>query len=271
MASPDTEIRRELRKKLGDISAQSLSNRVRAIKDKVPAPANHALYVLAFVNGVQLDKHLDGETLAAAADWLERYQNATNSEAGSSQSSSAGASRAKKQVAPRKIIVQVSGTQFKDIPQFMLGHARAAEQVAEQAYPVAFLFENALRDLIQRVLHDAYGAPWWGHVPSGVKDKAQRYQDNEKKEKWHTPRGSDPIQYIDLSDLGQIIVNKALWPHFEPLFPRKAWVTSLIHDVNVSRRIIAHMNVLPADEVKSLQASFRKLAKQLRANEALIP
>jgi hypothetical protein len=70
--------------------------------------------------------------------------------------------------------------------------------------------------------------------------------------------------------LWKIIQTK--WKDFEPLFPSQPWVETLItNDMNVSRRVLAHMNSLPADEIKGIEAAFRKWIKQLRGIESLIP
>ena len=124
-----------------------------------------------------------------------------------------------------------------------------------------------MRVVISRVLSAEFGKDWWDQVPQAVRDKAQENKDRERREKWHTPRGSDPIQYVDLMDLSTIIVNRKLWPHFEPLFPRKDWVSNLVHDFNISRRIVAHMNALPQGEIPGLRAAFRKWMLQLKSGE----
>jgi len=83
-------------------------------------------------------------------------------------------------------------------------------------------------------------------------------------------RGQREIDYVFLNDLSAII--KHQWKHFKPLFPSQAWVESLItSDINVSRRVLAHMNPIAADDVRNVEAAFRKWVKQLKAVEALIP
>ena len=63
------------------------------------------------------------------------------------------------------------------------------------------------------------------------------------------------------------------WADFAPLFPMaKPWVGSLIvNDMNVSRRPLAHMNPLAADDMSNMEAAFRKWAKALTAAQAQIP
>jgi hypothetical protein len=62
------------------------------------------------------------------------------------------------------------------------------------------------------------------------------------------------------------------WTDFKDLFPSQAWVETLItSDMNVSRRPIAHMNPLAADDISNIEAAFRKWVKQLRAKKDELP
>ena len=55
-------------------------------------------------------------------------------------------------------------------------------------------------------------------------------------------------------------------------FPNQSWVESLITgDMNVSRRVFAHMNPLTENDVKNIEAAFRKWTKQLKGAEAELP
>lgn len=272
MPSAAAQIRQELREKLG-ISKQALTNRVRKVKDSVPMAPEQALYVLAFEHGIQLDKHLDADELSTVADQVQRYQRATKS--ATSEIVDAGTktrnSRPRKQATPREVIIRATGTDFSDLPKLMFGLVGPAQRAAEEAYHLLHIFENSMREVIRRVLKGQYGSDWWDHVPKKIREKAARYQQNEAKEAWHLPRGSEPIQYVDLPDLAIIIEHHKLWPHFSQLFPRPGFVSSLVHDINVSRRVVAHMNELPKAEIKTVQVTFRKWARQLKANEDLIP
>ncbi|HUG63904.1 MAG TPA: hypothetical protein VMK83_01670 [Gaiellaceae bacterium] len=57
----------------------------------------------------------------------------------------------------------------------------------------------------------------------------------------------------------------------KPFFERTSWFQELVNEVNVSRRVAAHMNPLELDDVKNVEAAFRKWSKVLKAKEALIP
>lgn len=136
--------------------------------------------------------------------------------------------------------------------------------MAERVYPLLYLFENSIRDLIELVLKSQYGSGWWSTaVPSKVRQAAEDLKEQEKRDTYHGKRGRRDIDYLLLSHLWKIIDHK--WPDFAPLFPPgKHWVQSLIeNDMNVSRRPIAHMNPLREDDIKNVEQAFRKWRENL--------
>jgi len=187
------------------------------------------------------------------------------------ESSRTNRSRRAAPASEKRVIFSVAGIDYSDVPTLMEGLADDAKRAAGDAYPFLYLFENSMRELIRRILSKEFGDSWWSKVPPTIQTKAKENQERELKDKWHSARGAEPIQYVDLVDLATIVVSRSLWKHFASLFPRKEFVTSLVHDFNVSRRIVAHMNALPAGEVPGLQAAFRKWVLQLKAGEAQIP
>jgi hypothetical protein len=125
-------------------------------------------------------------------------------------------------------------------------------------------------DLIERVLKDAYGSEWWGNaVPRSVRDTATKHKAGEAKEPWHGVRGKRDIDYAFLNDLWCIKDN---WRHFKRFFPKQSWVEALITgDMNVSRRVFAHMNPLAENDVRNIEAAFRKWTNQLKGKECDCP
>lgn len=157
------------------------------------------------------------------------------------------------------------------IPALSRAHANDVKRMSERVYPLLYIFENSVRDLIERVLKDAYGAEWWTKaVPKSVRDTATKHKVAEAKEPWHGARGKRAIDYVFLNDLWSIIKDE--WKHFKKFFPNQSWVESLITgDMNVSRRVFAHMNPLTENDVKNIEAAFRKWTKQLKGAEAELP
>jgi hypothetical protein len=144
--------------------------------------------------------------------------------------------------------------------------------MAERVYPKLYFFENSGRDLITRVLKDAIGDDWWDKVVlPKVRNKAAGRKADEAKDPWHGKRGAALIDYLDLSDLPLIVTAPKARPHFKKFFDRPSWFQELINELNVSRRVAAHMNPLEEDDVKNVEAAFRKWAKLMKAKADLIP
>jgi hypothetical protein len=159
-----------------------------------------------------------------------------------------------------------------EVPGLKPSHAKEAVAMAERVYPTLYFFENSVRDLIEAVLSAKYGKDWWNvAVSPKVREKAEKFKEEEKKDTWHGKRGRRDLDYLLLTQLWTIIRDR--WKDFEPLFPQgAAWVQSLIEsDMNVSRRVFAHMNPLEEDDIKGLEASFRKWVKHLKAVEDRLP
>ena len=96
-----------------------------------------------------------------------------------------------------------------------------ARQMAT-VYTAIAAFENTVRDLVRRVLIDEAGADWWDQsVSAPVKNRAQRRQEEEARNRFHTQRGDDPISFIDFADLLNIM--RANEDAFAPYWPSPEW------------------------------------------------
>jgi hypothetical protein len=181
-------------------------------------------------------------------------------------------SRAAKKASPRTVSMTIGTAKYGEIPGLKASHATEAKGMAEKVYPLLYVFENSLRDLIELVLKAKYGDEWWTTaVPSKVREAADDLKEQEKRDTYHGKRGRRDIDYLLLTQLWKIINHK--WKDFEPLFPPgKHWVQSLIeNDMNVSRRPIAHMNPLEDDDIQSVQTAFRKWVRNLKAVADKLP
>ena len=173
---------------------------------------------------------------------------------------------------PRTVAMTIGADKYGEIPGLKASHLTEAKAMAERVYPFLYVFENSVRDLIEVVLRHRYGDDWWTNaVPSKVQEAAKELKEQGKKDTYHGKRGRRDIDYLLLTHLWKIINHK--WKDFEPYFPPgKHWVQSLIeNDMNVSRRPIAHMNPLENDDIKNVEAAFRKWARNLQAVADKLP
>ena len=85
----------------------------------------------------------------------------------------------------------------------------------------------------------------------------------EEKIRWHTQRGSSPINYTDLGDLANII--RTAWVHFEPHIPSIEWAGSVLDVIERSRNVIMHSGLLGREDVERIGINIRDWVKQVGA------
>ena len=106
-------------------------------------------------------------------------------------------------------------------------------------YPVVYVFENSVRNLVSSVMTTKYGEKWWDvKVGAKVKGIVRERIEKEDKNRWHGRRGAHPIFYTDIGDLKSVITGN--WPDFQDIFPNQQWVAGKIDEIEMSRNVIAH-------------------------------
>lgn len=259
------KLRTALLAKLG-VSPQRLSQRVQKRKAELPMSTELATYTIAHEEGLDVAKFLSDEQTSEVRQLVAQLRSTRQPEETAAKASTKG------RRVPKPVLVTVAGVRVERLPGMTATHAREAKTMAEKVYPALYVFENSARDVISSVLKKAFCDDWWDKVvPTKVRQKAEDRKADEAKDPWHGKRGAALIDYLDLTDLPAIVTANKAWPHFKPLFGRMSWFSELVNDLNVSRRVAAHMNPLEADDVKNVEAAFRKWAKLLKAREAELP
>jgi hypothetical protein len=261
-----SELRNALLAKLG-VSGRRLHQLAAKRKAQLPMTTVQAYYTIAHDHGIDVSRYLSPEETAEIRGLVAQLK-ATPSTAASAPPRPRPASSPSR---PRTTVVTIGGVKVENVPGLDPAHAKEAKAMAEVVYPMIYVFENSARDLIARVLERAYGSDWWElAVPKKIRDAADRTKKDEEKEAWHGARGRRDIDYVLLSDLAKIV--RARWEHFEEIFPRESWFEELVSgDMNVPRRVIAHMHPVSKEDVRLLEAAFRKWANQLKAKADRIP
>ena len=133
------------------------------------------------------------------------------------------------------------------------GKLREAREMAA-IYPLLYVIENSIREVVQRVMRAKYGADWWNTALTSGKAKqvkltsAQR-QDSEVRMSWHQRRGAHDIDYIDLSELRDIILAKQDDFFPDVLGDNRAWFEQFMRELIPSRNVVCHMNPLAQHNV----------------------
>jgi hypothetical protein len=132
----------------------------------------------------------------------------------------------------------------------------------QPVYVSFFCLENAVRELIMQRLAEHHGADWWNlKVPSKIRDAVSKLREKEAKAKYHAQRSESDIGYTTFGHLSQMIV--ANWDDFSDLFPDQAWITARFSDLEMSRNIIMHTNVLPTIEIERIDSIVRDWLRQV--------
>lgn len=129
-------------------------------------------------------------------------------------------------------------------------------------YTVIAAFENGVRELISGVLLESKGEGWWAEaVSQKIRDRAEKRREDELKIKWHTQRGTDPINYTTMADLINIMRNN--WEEFEAHIQSIDWAANVFDAIERSRNVIMHSGVLEKGDIERLGIFIRDWVKQV--------
>jgi hypothetical protein len=136
---------------------------------------------------------------------------------------------------------------------------------AMRALPVFLAFfclENGVRELVSERMIDRFGSDWWEHQASvPLKRKVQERKEKEGRNRWHARRGEQELFYTDFGDLKDLVQSK--WDVFEDLFPDQNWVAARLDELEASRNIIAHSNLLDEREVTRVRLYLQDWTRQV--------
>jgi hypothetical protein len=130
------------------------------------------------------------------------------------------------------------------------------------AYLAFFCLENSIREVVLDRLSENHGVTWWEErVSRAIRDRVETRRQQEGLKRWHIRRGEHEIYYTDFGDLKSIMQNN--WADFEDLFPDQNWVTSRLDELEASRNIIAHSNVLDEREIGRIALYLQDWTRQV--------
>jgi hypothetical protein len=250
------QLRKDLLAQLG-VTPQRLSQLTKQLKQTYgPMSTQEAVCLLAHQRGLDLDRYLDEGKLASIR------QLAT---VAPSPGPAPPRKRPRERAAKPVHVTIAREIKLSDpvLPQRII---KEAKLMAEAVYPIMYIFENSVREVIQRVMTKAYGGDWWTtNAPKDVRSKVQSRIQKEEKTPWHGRRGAHPIYYTDIDDLTHIVRARQNWPHFAPVFPTQTWFTQRVEELAPSRNVVAHNNPLGQDDIKRLEVYLNDWQKQIKA------
>lgn len=155
---------------------------------------------------------------------------------------------------------EFSSSEVKEIedayfPQFESSLRSEASYMARN-YELFYCLEKTIRNQISELLESTHGNGWWNdevvsqHIVGEVKKRVQR-----EREAGITPRSSEPLDYTNFGELGEII--KKNWSIFASIFNNLKAVEKVMFNLNSLRIPIAHCSMLAEDEKLRLELSLR--------------
>lgn len=148
-----------------------------------------------------------------------------------------------------------------DVPFFSRADVTLAKKMSD-IYILLNCLENSTRNLIRARLEAAHGDNWWDQVKTREMDsKVNDRTRQEARNRWHQPRGRHPLNYLDFGDLKDLICNN--WIYFRDVFPDQNWVITRLTELERSRNVVAHNNVLEDIEISRIQLYFGDWCRQV--------
>lgn len=222
-----------------------------------------AVYVIAQRNNIILDKYLDKEMVERVRVLYQQLIPTTQV--------SVKKIREKVKEAPAKprVIKIGKGIEFDDpfLSQKKITEAREMADV----YPLIYVLENSIRELIDRIMTAQYGKNWWdSQAPESLRKEVDIRMTTDKKDSWHQRRGDRPIDYIDFKDLPRLMakIESSVVPN---IIPDLEWFRQFVKEVYKSRCVVCHMNPLDINNIQGVQVKFNQWQKQIVAKQHLIP
>lgn len=262
------ELRTALVNKTG-WTKQALSRQVQLVKDELPMETSTAQCVLAHRQRLRIDRYLDAPTLATVQGVLARLGGGTRG-AGARKRDENGSSAAATGARP---IVFPKEFRTRD-PLLSDAKLQEAREMAA-VYPILYVMENSMREVIQRVLTTKYGADWWntalttGKVKQ-LKDNSDARRSKEDRMRWHQRRGAHPLDYVNLDDLTTIIESKHN-DFFPDVLGEREWLVQFMRELAPSRNVLCHMNPLDTHNVKDIRVKAERWRKLIEGHIDDIP
>jgi Swt1-like HEPN len=150
---------------------------------------------------------------------------------------------------------------FGDFEGYFSRDLRDHAEKMTYAYCLFYCFENSVRDLVSQRLAERKGVGWWATVPAKVQQRVEGKKTEIENNKWHQAVIAEDIDHTLFGDLASIII--AQWPEFDELFPSQDWVRVRLTELERSRNIIAHGNLLPEAEIERLEQYLLDWVRQV--------
>jgi hypothetical protein len=255
------ELREAIAQKL-DIKTARIYKRASDLTVLAQGKTEDGLYLLAAKSGINLNKYLP----QGKVEQIRQILFQINQHPQPSQSMKTSP----KKSLPKQIHLSIGAAFRLRDPLLTESVIKEGKEMAEVVYPLLYVFENSVREMILRVMQKIYGPNWWElKVSTDIKGKIQTRKEKEDKNPWHGKRGAHSIYYTDLEQLVHIVRNN--WADFKDILPNQQWLVQRLEEISHSRNPVAHMNPLSKHDIQRIRVYFQDWERQITAKRPLIP
>jgi hypothetical protein len=259
---------RRLRKALLEklkITPQALSQRVQVLKRQYAITTEDATYIIAQREGIILDRYLDRDTINHIRGIIQQITHINQD-----TTTIAKLARKGKKEAEKRQVTIVFPKEFTVTDPILKQSKLLEARDMASIYPLLYVLENSIRELIDLFMTSRYGTNWWNLKAGKLKDRVGERMSDEKKNSWHQKRGARPIDYLDFAQL-PTLVRKIQEDIVPDIIPSIEWFTQFVDEVYKSRCVVCHMNPLDGTNIAAVKLRFTQWQKQVKGTKNLIP
>jgi hypothetical protein len=259
---------RRLRKVLLEklkVTPQALSWRVQGLKKQYAITTEDATYIIAQRQGIILDKYLDKDTVNHVRGIIQQITHITQD-----TTTIAKLARKGKREAEKKQVAVVFPKEFTVTDPILEKSKLLEARDMAAVYPLLYVLENSIREVIDRLMTNRYGNNWWDLKAGGLKKAVDKRKSDEERNMWHQRRGARPIDYLDLAQLPALVrqIQKDIVPD---IIPSIEWFTQFVDEIYKSRCVVCHMNPLDSTNVGAVKLRFTQWQRHMAGKKDLIP
>ena len=260
----NSKLRKVLLQELG-ITRQAIFQRVQKIKKQCPMTTDQATYIIAHWEGISLDKYLDQTSLAEIRSLIQIISQPVPLT--SPVKKTALKTKDNRQKEPKVIEI---AKKFRITDPILPQQKITAAKEMTEVYPLLYVLENSIREVIEQVMTTKHGANWWDSQASNkLKHTVAVPMADEEKHSWHQRRGARPIDYLDLNHLPALMrqIEQDVVPD---IIPSIEWFTQFVNEVYKSRCVVCHMNPLDKNNIQALKVRFNQWNNLVNTKKNLI-
>ncbi|MBM4034488.1 MAG: hypothetical protein FJ291_22310 [Planctomycetes bacterium] len=137
-------------------------------------------------------------------------------------------------------------------------------------FPLLYVLENSMRQLIDRVMRAKHGGNWWPKcAPQGLQAAVAKRMADDERDSWHQRRGAREIDYLDLNQLPALVRNNQK-DFFPTILSTIEWFDQFVKEIYTSRCVVCHMNPLDSNNIRAVEVRRKQWEKQLSAKLHLL-